>query len=71
MNEDLEFIKRVIKEEIKTWTGYRREIVNDVGEEKFIKEIGIEIREFEDRNEFPITKDIILEYLDILVESFT
>lgn len=58
MNEDLEFIQSVIKEEIKTWTGYQRQIVNGLGEEEFAKEISKEVLEYID-----IEYEISLEYM--------
>ena len=63
MNEDLEFIQSVIKEEIKTWAGYRRELVDDVGEEEFIKEMGIEIFETLEDGNFLNSKSAVLDYL--------
>lgn len=59
MNEDLEFIKSVIKVEIKTWSGYRREIVDDVGEKEFIEEMSLETLEFVDN-----TQDVYFEYIN-------
>lgn len=75
MNEDLKFIKSVIKEEIKTWTSYRREIVDDVGEKDFSHEISLEVSDFlNNKEEFSeiielegLTKEIILEVLDDLM----
>ena len=73
MNENLEFIKSVIKEEIKeeikTWSGYQRQIVDDTREEEFIKEISEEVFDYIDitldREE--VTKETILEVLDDLM----
>ena len=61
MNEDLEFIQNIIKEEIKTWTGYKKEIVDDVGEEEFIQEIKNEILECICDLGKPNTKEVVLE----------
>ena len=70
MNEDLEFIQSVIKEEIKSWTGYHREIVDDVGEEEFIKEMASEVLTFLIDNEGNIRKEEILGILPLLIDDF-
>ena len=69
MNEGLEFIQSVIKEEIKTWTGYKRETVNDYEEEEFIKEVSIEVAEYIEDSGYPLEKDIILDYLNLIVDN--
>jgi hypothetical protein len=69
MNEDLKFIESVVKEEIKSWTGYRREIVDDLGEEEFIRVISNETIEYICNCVLPETKDTILDYLYLSVED--
>ena len=67
MNEDLEFIQSVIKKEIKTWTGYKRELVDDYGEEEFIRELVLEVEEYSDNGELELTEVMILNILDDLM----
>jgi hypothetical protein len=69
MNEDLKFIKSIIKEEIKSWTGYRREIVDDLGEKDFIQEASSEVLSFLINNEGNIRKEEILGILPLLVDD--
>jgi len=69
MNEDLEFIQSVIKEEIKTWTGYKRELADDVGEKEFIQEMGLDVEEYIENSGYPLEKEVILEYLNFLVDN--
>lgn len=68
-NEDLEFIQNIIKEEIKTWTGYKKEVVDEYKEEEFIKETSIEVVEYLETSGYPLEKDIILDYLNLIVEN--
>ena len=70
MEEDLNYIKDIIKEEIKTWNGYKREIVDDVGEEEFIQEMSSEILSFLIDNEGNIRKEEILAILPLLLDDF-
>lgn len=70
MNEDLKLIQSVIKEEIKTWTGYRREIVDDVGEKDFIHEMASEVLSFLIDNEGNIRKEEILGVLPLLIDDY-
>ena len=69
MNENLEFIQSVIREEIKTWTGYKRETVKDYEEEEFIKEVSIEVAEYIENSGYPLEKDIIIDYLNLIVDN--
>jgi len=68
MNENLEFIQSVIKDEIKTWNGYRREMVDDVGEEEFIKEMSLQLLESV-ALEIECNKELILESLEMVVNE--
>lgn len=66
MSKDLKYIQNIIEKEIRNWTRYRKETIDEWGKDAFIKDMSKEVLEHLRFCDYDVTKDKILEYFSFI-----